>query len=688
MLTRRLLIKGLLLSIFFTLQCTVDKDTLIGPTEDPTKYIIFKSLTSTKNQLFSSGDSCTIQLNIVDPSDQPKEGIVINFSAMLGTITAQDTSDSFGVALAQYTSGEDAGIEKITFSAGVKEDSLFLLIIDRTATVSISSDTTEILADGESTVKISATVTDEQGAALTGITIYFSTNEGQITSNGMTDENGEFYATLTSSPDSFDVYATVKASLQPFESALYRLPNGVSSEIIQQNKQYMLRSISMKTSSSLKTQRSTDFKINSRPITEPYPTRKLTRENQLDSLIITFKGITVNISANPTQIYADGVSTSTITIGLQETTTGNPIPNQAFTLSTTNGIISPGGTTDATGTATATLTSSTNPGTSIVTATAGVSNTTTVDFLPTTPTDISLISASSNILADGESFTTITVEVTDTLGGPVSGVMVNFTTTLGSLGNENVVTDENGEATVTLTSIADTVDQITNLKGEITSTSNVKDSTDITFRGIELTITPLDTLLIADGVSSTQITSQLQEQTNGNPLIDRTIFWGTTLGTIPASSITNEVGQTTTTLLTGTESGTAVVTVIFGDTLTSSASIIFYPLTDSTIILSWVNPNTDGDGLGDGTDTLAVSALFVDEYSNPLVGDTLYFSLNPNTVGTIESPKITDNDGVAHTPLRYSSQFEGVIVRVWVKYLEDGIEIVIGYMDITLPPIN
>jgi hypothetical protein len=83
--------------------------------------------------------------------------------------------------------------------------------------------------------------------------------------------------------------------------------------------------------------------------------------------------VTVAVSANPTTIFADGVSTSTITA----TVTGNdlPISGVVVTFTTTLGDISPiTTTTDVSGIATATLTSGNFSGIATVSVSVGSSN--------------------------------------------------------------------------------------------------------------------------------------------------------------------------------------------------------------------------------------------------------------------------------------------------------------------------
>jgi adhesin/invasin len=159
----------------------------------------------------------------------------------------------------------------------------------------------------------------------------------------------------------------------------------------------------------------------------------------------------VQLSAGPIAIYADGVSTSTITATLTED--GLPVEGMLVTFTTTLGNLSPlTATTDASGVALSTLTSGMLDGTALVTATTTVgSGSVEVEFMPVEPPVKVEVSADPGVIeANGVSTSTITAIVTD-VGLPVEGMVVTFTTSLGSLSPITATTDASGVAVVTLT---------------------------------------------------------------------------------------------------------------------------------------------------------------------------------------------------------------------------------------------
>jgi hypothetical protein len=162
-------------------------------------------------------------------------------------------------------------------------------------------------------------------------------------------------------------------------------------------------------------------------------------------------GPILTVQADQLSIYADGISTSTITATLTDGIV--PVQGEVVTFTTSLGTVSPlTVTTDATGNALAILTAGDLPGTAIVTATTqALSSTVEVEFLPEEPPVRVEVSALPGVIeANGVSTSTITASVTD-IGLPVEGMVVTFTTSLGSLSPITATTDENGVAVAMLT---------------------------------------------------------------------------------------------------------------------------------------------------------------------------------------------------------------------------------------------
>ena len=128
---------------------------------------------------------------------------------------------------------------------------------------------------------------------------------------------------------------------------------------------------------------------------------------------------TSTLVASPGSVTADGVSTTTLTVTVEDAH-GNLVPNAAVTLAgsgTNNSFGAISGTTNANGVFTTTL-ASTLAQTETITATEGsVQETTSVTFNPGAPsaTTSTLVASPGSVTADGVSTTTLTVTVEDAM---------------------------------------------------------------------------------------------------------------------------------------------------------------------------------------------------------------------------------------------------------------------------------
>ncbi len=176
-------------------------------------------------------------------------------------------------------------------------------------------------------------------------------------------------------------------------------------------------------------------------------------------------GATLKLTAAPTSLAADGISFSTITAVLTDST-GNP-PKEATSVQfTTNlGSFENGSTTfttqtDGTGKAVAILYAGKTAGDVTVKCTGnGLTSYTYLKFTSATPgptASITLSASSTSIIADGISSSIITATLKDKDGLPVAiGTSVNFSTNLAVFSNNKnsyatTTVDEKGTATATL----------------------------------------------------------------------------------------------------------------------------------------------------------------------------------------------------------------------------------------------
>ena len=160
---------------------------------------------------------------------------------------------------------------------------------------------------------------------------------------------------------------------------------------------------------------------------------------------------TINLSANPTSLPADGASTATITATLTVSGGGSPPDGTTVNFSTTpeSDRITKSATT-AGGVASATLTSAASPGTDTIQAIAG-GRTAQID-VDYTPGSVTVTIVPNSILGTGDKVSDVTALLKNASGEPLSGETVTFSLSDESLGTVTPAIEktsaETGEALV------------------------------------------------------------------------------------------------------------------------------------------------------------------------------------------------------------------------------------------------
>lgn len=367
------------------------------------------------------------------------------------------------------------------------------------------------------------------------------------------------------------------------------------------------------------------------------------------------------IEASPTEIAANGSSTSQITVTLRDEnddpiTTGGFSVNLLTTAGTLSSIADNGD-----GTYTATLTSSTAVETATISGTLegeNIDDTAQVDFtvLPPSPEFTTITASPNNILADGSSTSEITITLRDEIDNPVTtgGFTVNLSTTAGTL---NGITD-NGDGTYTATLTSSTSEETATISGTLEG-ENIDDTAEVNFVTEVLAPSPEFTTInaspnniLADGSSTSEITVTLRDE-NDDPVttggFDVTL--STTAGTL--SSVTeNGDGTYAATLTSSNTEETATISgTLEGEDIDDTATVNFVsevtePSPEHTQIA--VNPNKLP---ADGESQATVTVTLFDENNDPITDggfcDLLNLSTTAGSLGTI-----TDNgDGTCTAPV-------------------------------------
>lgn len=271
----------------------------------------------------------------------------------------------------------------------------------------------------------------------------------------------------------------------------------------------------------------------------------------------------------------------------------------------------------------------------------GAKTETAVTFEPNETDDqvSSVSSAVPGIISDGISSTTLTATAHDSKGLPVkAGVKISWKTDLGSLSSPTSLTDEDGKATVSLTS---------NVAGTATVTaSGVKGASSTTVavtaptQAIVSVVSATPNELLADGLSNAQIQATVVDAKGVNVGAGVTVSWATTMGSLSlASSLTNASGVATT-QLSSIDGGEATITAIATNG-SSTTRVNFKDLPSEKVSVVKASPEIiPADGAT--TSTLTATVIDKDGKSVP-AGTQVTWS---TTLGVLSSTAtVTDQDG-------------------------------------------
>ncbi len=477
-----------------------------------------------------------------------------------------------------------------------------------TASITLSVSTNSIPANGASSLSITATLSDNTGAAVDrGTSVEFTTTLGTFINDS------ETYTTSTPSES-----GTVTVSLIAAE-----------------------------------TEGTARITVKSNNVTQTYDVE----------FTVQVVGFVTVISGNP-QLLADGISQTEITATVKDTDNHN-MPDGTTTVyfSTDLGTLSADSATITNGQATVTLTSSTQAGTATITVVAAsLSVSTDVTFVPGDVGIISLTATPNNLTADGHSTSTITATVTDANGNlvadgkPISFSVIAGTGTLSNnTGTTNMQTVSastiNGVATVTYTASFTALPEIVRAQ----AANGTTDEVDIVLIGQTIgsvTIKAGSSELVADGLSTTTISATVKDLGGVNVGDGTNVSFTTTAGTLLASVIPTSNGVATAILRSATNLGFAEVRATAGG-VNATVRVDFVPGAPYRLTVLAVPQTVTVNG------TSSIEAVVYDQYNNPAAdGETLTFSAN---FGTLNALTATTSGGTASVTYRAPSSVPATI---------------------------
>lgn len=460
----------------------------------------------------------TLTVMVKDENDAPViDGTTVLFTATAGTLDATSATTVNGVASVGLTSSTAESVAQVTATVGGVSDIVSITFLPLGANaLTLSASPGDLPADGVSASTITATVTDELGAPVAdGTVIAFSATSGSLSNTSGVTVNGTVSVQLASAVVAGSAVVTATAGDVSATTTIIFLPLGVSS---------------------------------------------------------------VNVSVDPAELPADGVSICTIAATVADEL-GNPVADGTpVAFSTTAGALSAASATTVNGAASVQLTSAMEAGDAIVTATVGeLSATTTIRFLAQGAATIALSAEPLDLPADGLSTSTISAVVDDQNGDHVAdGTLVTFTTTAGTLDAASAETI-GGVATVTLTSAGISGSAIiTAAVGDVSGEITVNFSAIV---ALDLSADLAD--LLADGVSTSTIEAIVKDE-NGNDVADGTLVtFSTTAGSLESTSVATIGGIAVTVLTSSDTAQTASVSVAYGEQ-SKDINVVFHPFIPDT----------------------------------------------------------------------------------------------------------
>ncbi|EFH1548927.1 inverse autotransporter adhesin YeeJ [Escherichia coli] len=568
------------------------------------------TLSASNNGVLANENAAnTVSVNVADEGSNPINDHTVTFAVLSGSATSfnnQNTAKTDVNGLATFdlkSSKQEDNTVEVTLENGVKQTLIVSFVGDSsTAQVDLQKSKNEVVADGNDSVTMTATVRDAKGNLLNDVMVTFNVNsaEAKLSQTEVNSHDGIATATLTS-----------------LKNGDYRVTASVSSGF---------------------------------------------QANQQVNFIGDQSTAALTLSVPSGDITVTNTAPQYMTATLQDKN-GNPLKDKEITFSVPNDVaskfsISNGGKgmTDSNGVAIASLTG-TLAGTHMIMArlaNSNVSDAQPMTFVADKDRAVVVLQTSkAEIIGNGVDETTLTATVKDPSNHPVAGITVNFTMPQDVAANftlENngiAITQANGEAHVTLKGKKAGTHTVTATMGN----NNTSDSQPVTFvadkASAQVVLQISKDEITGNGVDSATLTATVKDQfdneVNNLPVTFSSASSGLTL--TPGVSNTNESGIAQATLA-GVAFGEKTVTAslanngasdnktvhFIGDT--AAAKIIeLTPVPDS--IIAGTPQNSSGS---------VITATVVDNNGFPVKGVTVNFTSNAATAEMTNGGQAVTNE--------------------------------------------
>lgn len=568
------------------------------------------TLSASNNGVLANENAAnTVSVNVADEGSNPINDHTVTFAVLSGSATCfnnQNTAKTDVNGLATFdlkSSKQEDNTVEVTLENGVKQTLNVSFVGDSsTAQVDLQKSKNEVVADGNDSATMTATVRDAKGNLLNDVKVTFNVNSAaaKLSQTEVNSHDGIATATLTS-----------------LKNGDYRVTASVSSG---------------------------------------------SQANQQVIFIGDQSTAALTLSVPSGDITVTNTAPQYMTATLQDKN-GNPLKDKEITFSVPNDVaskfsISNGGKgmTDSNGVAIASLTG-TLAGTHMITArlaNSNVSDTQPMTFVADKDRAVVVLQTSkAEIIGNGVDETTLTATVKDPSNHPVAGITVNFTMPQDVAANftlENngiAITQANGEAHVTLKGNKAGTHTVTATLGN----NNTSDSQPVTFvadkTSAQVVLQMSKDEITGNGVDNATLTATVKDQfdneVNNLPVTFSSASSGLTL--TPGVSNTNESGIAQATLA-GVAFGEQTVTAslanngasdnktvhFIGDT--AAAKIIeLTPVPDS--IIAGTPQNSSGS---------VITATVVDNNGFPVKGVTVNFTSRTNSAEMTNGGQAVTNE--------------------------------------------
>ncbi len=568
------------------------------------------TLSASNNGVLANENAAnTVSVNVADEGSNPINDHTVTFAVLSGSATSfnnQNTAKTDVNGLATFdlkSSKQEDNTVEVTLENGVKQTLIVSFVGDSsTAQVDLQKSKNEVVADGNDSATMTATVRDAKGNLLNDVMVTFNVNsaEAKLSQTEVNSHDGIATATLTSLKNGdYTVTASVSSGSQANQQVIFIGDQSTAA---------------------------------------------------------------LTLSVPSGDITVTNTAPQYMTATLQDKN-GNPLKDKEITFSVPNDVaskfsISNGGKgmTDSNGVAIASLTG-TLAGTHMIMArlaNSNVSDAQPMTFVADKDRAVVVLQTSkAEIIGNGVDETTLTATVKDPSNHPVAGITVNFTMPQDVAANftlENngiAITQANGEAHVTLKGKKAGTHTVTATLGN----NNTSDSQPVTFvadkTSAQVVLQMSKDEITGNGVDNATLTATVKDQfdneVNNLPVTFSSASSGLTL--TPGVSNTNESGIAQATLA-GVAFGEQTVTAslanngasdnktvhFIGDT--AAAKIIeLTPVPDS--IIAGTPQNSSGS---------VITATVVDNNGFPVKGVTVNFTSNAATAEMTNGGQAVTNE--------------------------------------------